>query len=615
MFGRMIERFGELPDNVDELKRLTLAITARAEADAQAARSEVLKLKAEIGDLADANATAKIEIARLTSILKTLQRGRFGKRSEKLGADEDEQQSFAFEEVETGLEEIGARRAAKAGAKPRSASSGKPRFPSHLERLEEVLEPAIPPGLEDKERVKIGQDESFRLDVVRARFRLIVTIRPKYAFKEPATILQAPAPEHIVEAGLPSEALLAQVAVSKYADGLPLYRQEAIYARDGVELSRSLMAQWMGAVGFHFEPLAAFVLARIREAERIFADETTLPTLDPGAGKTKTAWLWAYARDDRPFGRAGPPMVAYRFEDSRSGDCAARHLGDYRGILQCDGYAGYRRLASVPRANGLRLAGCWAHLRRRFFDLHANGESAVASATVEQMKLLWAVEDEVRGQLPQARLAARRATSAGVVQALFELWERELARISGKTKLAEAIRYARSHRTALMLFLGDGRAEIDSNIVERAIRPQATGVSLCAPFSSVCKHWKRVRVCNATRATFPGDRGLDRLQCQIGRPDLMRRARNDLNRRQNAGFDEAPNRMVGHARDLRRLGHRQPLAILFRRPIGMDAAHTPNGSDAVRRPGFSLAGGQAHPVKRRGDMFIRPATCHAAHHG
>ena len=471
----MIERSGELPDDVDELKRLTLASAARAdqsEADAQAARGAVLKLKAEVNDLAEANATAKAEIARLTSILKTLRRGRFGKKSEKLGSDEDEQHSFAFEEVETGLEEIGARLAAKAGAKPRNASPAKPRFPSHLERVEEVVEPVIPPGFEDKERVKIGEDESFRLDVVRARFRLIVTIRPKYAFKEPAAILQAPAPEHIVEAGLPTEALLAQVAVSKYADGLPLYRQEAIYARDGVELSRSLMAQWMGAVGFHFEPLAAFILARIREGERIFADETTLPTLDPGAGKAKTAWLWAYARDDTPFGGAGPPMVAYRFEDSRSGDCAARHLGDYRGILQCDGYAGYRKLASAPRANGLRLAGCWAHLRRRFFDLHVNGESVVASATVEQMKLLWAVEDDVRGQPPEARQAARRATSATIVQALFELWERELPRISGKSKLAEAIRYARSHRVALLLFLDDGRVEIDSNIVERAIRPQ-----------------------------------------------------------------------------------------------------------------------------------------------
>jgi transposase len=478
----MTERFGKLPDDVDQLKALALAATARAEHfeveasvnknEAETLQSETLTLKAKVSDLMQTTAAAKAEIARLTSILKTLLRGRFGKRSEKLGADAAEQQSFVFEEVETGLAAVETRLAAKANAKPR-ASQDKPRFPAHLERVEEIVEPEIPPEFEGKERVKIGQEESVRLDVVRARFRLIVTIRPKYAYKEPAAILQAPAPEHIVEAGLPTEALLAQVAVSKYADGLPLYRQEAIYARDGVELGRSLMAQWMGAVGFHFEPLAAHVLARIREGERIFADETTLPTLDPGAGKTRTAWLWAYARDDRPFGGAGPPMVAYRFEDSRSGDCAARHLGDYRGILQCDGYAGYRKIAGGPHANGLQLAGCWAHLRRRFFDLHANGESVVATATVEQMKQLWAVEDEVRGQTSQARQAARRATSAAIVQALFDLWERELPRISGKSKLAEAIRYARSHRTALELFLDDGRAEIDSNIVERAIRPQA----------------------------------------------------------------------------------------------------------------------------------------------
>jgi transposase len=472
----MVERSGELPEDVGELKALTRATVARAsrfEAESEAARGEVLKLKAEVNDLAEAHATAKTEIARLTSILKTLRRGRFGKRSEKLSPDEDEQQSFVFEELETGLEAIERRLVAKTGAKPRNTSPAKPRFPSHLERVEEVLEPEIPPGFEGQERIKIGQDESVRLDVVRARFRLIVTIRPKYAFKEPEKILQAPAPEHIVEAGLPTEALLAQVAVSKYADGLPLYRQEAIYARDGVELGRSLMAQWMGAVGFHFEPLAAHVLSRIREGERIFADETTLPTLNPGAGKTKTAWLWAYARDDRPFGGAGPPMVAYRFEESRSGDCAARHLGDYRGILQCDGYAGYRKIAGGAHSNGMRLAGCWAHLRRKFFDLHANGESVVATATVNEMRQLWAIEDEVRGQPSQARLAARRAASVAVVQSLFDVWERELPRISGKSKLAEAIRYARSHRAALELFLEDGRAEIDSNIVERAIRPQA----------------------------------------------------------------------------------------------------------------------------------------------
>ena len=182
--------------------------------------------------------------------------------------------------------------------------------------------------------------------MTRAKFRVIVTRRPKYAYRNRDGVIQAPASPHIIESGIPTEALLAQIAVSKYADGLPLYRQEAIYARDQVELDCSLMAQWMGRVGFELQPLADYVLERIKQGERIFADETTLPTLAPGTGKTQKAWLWAYARDDRPFGGAGPPMVAYRFEDSRSGDCVARHLSGFSGVLQVDGYAAYNRLSS-----------------------------------------------------------------------------------------------------------------------------------------------------------------------------------------------------------------------------------------------------------------------------
>ena len=221
-----------------------------------------------------------------------------------------------------------------------------------------------------------------------AKFRVIVTRRPKYAYRNRDGVIQAPAPPHIIESGIPTEALLAQIAVSKYADGLPLYRQEAIYARDQVELDRSLMAQWMGKVGFELQPLADYVLERIKQGERVFADETTLPTLAPGSGKTQKAWLWAYARDDRPFSGAGPPMVAYRFEDSRSGDCVARHLEGYTGILQVDGYSAYTRLAKTGTGASnetVTLAGCWAHLRRRFYELHLNGSSRLATQTVTTM--------------------------------------------------------------------------------------------------------------------------------------------------------------------------------------------------------------------------------------
>lgn len=222
--------------------------------------------------------------------------------------------------------------------------------------------------------------------------------------------MQAEAPARLIEGGVPTEALLAHIAVSKYADGLPLYRQEGIYARDKVELGRSVMAGWMGRVGFHLEPLADRILALIRAGERVFADETTLPTLAPGSGRTKTAWLWTYARDDRPFGRAGPAMVAYRFEDSRGGACPDAHLAGFKGLLQVDGYAAYNCLAAPERTGGpVTLACCWIHVRRKFYELHVAGSSRVATETVERMSALWSVEAEIRGQDPELRRAARQA--------------------------------------------------------------------------------------------------------------------------------------------------------------------------------------------------------------
>ncbi len=284
------------------------------------------------------------------------------------------------------------------------------------------------------------------------------------------------APAHIIEAGLPSERLLAYIAVSKYADGLPLYRQETIYLRDSVVLSRSLMAQWMGHLGYELKILADYILEKIKAGERVFADETTLPTLMPGAGKTMTAWLWAYARDDRPFGGSGPPMVAYRFEDSRGGRCVARHLSGFSGILQVDGHGAYTSMVKEQLKSGcnetMTLAGCWAHVRRKFYELHIAGINQAATASMKAMAELWTVEDEIRGKNADIRAALRQKRSAAIVAHLFDIWERELAKVSGKSKTAEAIRYAMTRRQSLELFLQDGRIEIDSNIVERAIRPQ-----------------------------------------------------------------------------------------------------------------------------------------------
>jgi transposase len=460
----MTKAVAELPDDVDALKAMIVAM-----ADQRAL------LEARNDHLEVANKTADERIATLTAIVRMLERSRYGTRSERLRGVtlSEEQHAFVFDEIKTGMAAVEAELESAAQDKPKRAPRPRKGFAAHLERVEIVIEPEIPAGCEGLEKVLIGEDVSERLDVMPAKFRVIVTRRPKYAYRNRDGVIQAPAPLHIIESGIPTEALLAQIAVSKYADGLPLYRQEAIYARDQVELDRSLMAQWMGKVGFELQPLADYVLERIKQGERVFADETTLPTLAPGSGKTLKAWLWAYARDDRPFGGAGPPMVAYRFEDSRSGDCVARHLSGFGGLLQVDGYAAYNRLAKGAGANdGVTLAACFAHVRRRFYELHVNESSRLATQTITTMAALWKVEEDIRGKDPATRVKARQEKSATIVARLFELWETELPRLSGKSKLAEAIRYAISRRTALERFLSDGRVEIDSNIVERAIRLQ-----------------------------------------------------------------------------------------------------------------------------------------------
>jgi transposase len=470
----MTSPVSQLPDDIDALKAMIAAMAEeRLQLEARNGELEARNsdLEASNTHLEAVNKTAAQRIARLTEILKELRRARYGRRSERLSED---QFAFVFEEIQIGIAAAEAE-LAKAGGEDKAKRAPRPRkgFAEHLERIDVVIEPETPQGCEGLDKVLIGEDVSERLDVIPAQFRVIVTHRPKYAYKGFDGVFQAPAPAHLIEGGIPTEALLAHIAVAKYADGLPLYRQEAIFARSGVELDRTVMAPWMGKVGFELQPLADYVLERIKQAERIFADETRLPTLAPGTGKTKTAWLWAYARDDNPFGGASPPMVAYRFEDSRGGECLERHLEGYRGILQVDGYAAYNRLAQSAGANdGVILAACFAHVRRKFYELHVNGSSELATATVTTMARLWQIEDDVRGQAPELRVRARQENSATVVADLFDMWEKELPRISGKSKLAEAIRYALARRVALERFLADGRIEIDSNIVERAIRPQ-----------------------------------------------------------------------------------------------------------------------------------------------
>ena len=319
---------------------------------------------------------------------------------------------------------------------------------------------------------RIGEDVGERLDIVPAQFRVLVVRRPKYACRAcEDVVVQAPAPARLIEGGLPTEATVAQVLVSKYADHLPLYRQAQIYARQGIKLDRSTLADWVGRAAFLLRPVHERLLDQLKASTKLFADETTAPVLDPGRGRTKTGQLWAYARDDRPWGGTDPPGVAYVYAPDRKAERPIAHLAGFTGILQVDGYGGYRVLAE---RGDVQLAFCWAHVRRRFYELAARGPAPIASEALERIAALYAIENDIRGRSADERRAVRQRAAAARSSMHFEPGcEAKLALISQKTKLAEAIRYALSRWEGSARFLDDGRIEIDSNVVERAIRPIA----------------------------------------------------------------------------------------------------------------------------------------------
>lgn len=256
--------------------------------------------------------------------------------------------------------------------------------------------------------------------------------------------------------------------VSKYADHLPLYRRAQIYARQGIPLDRSTLADWVGRAAWYLRPLRDHILGELRRSQRLFADETTAPVLDPGRGRTKTGQLWAYARDDRPWGGADPPMVAYVYAADRKAERPEAHLGAFTGILQVDGYGAYSALA---RRRQIQLAFCWAHVRRKFYELAQS--SPVATEVLRRIATLYAIEDEVRGSTAAQRRAIRVGRSRAIVDELHRYLDAKLRQVSAKSKLGDAIRYALTRWEGLSRFVDDGRIDLDSNTVERSIRPIA----------------------------------------------------------------------------------------------------------------------------------------------
>jgi transposase len=415
----------------------------------------------------------RVQNDRLRQIIREMQRHRFGRRAESLSED---QMLLGLEDVEQ-TQAADAAEVEKAAPSRHEARVAKRRMnrgslPLHLPRLETIVDIADKVCACCKGALhKIGEDVSERLDVIPAQFRVLVVRRPKYACRTcEEGVVQAAAPARLIEGGIPTDAMVAHVLVAKYADHLPLYRQAQIYARQGVDLDRSTLADWVGRAAWLLRPVYERMFARLKQSGKLFADETTAPVLDPGRGRTKTGQFWAYARDDRPWGGSDPPAVAYVYAPDRKAERPMTHLSGFMGVLQVDGYAGYRRLAE---RNDVQLAFCWAHVRRRFYDLAASGPAPIASEALRRIGQLYAIEKDIRGHNANERRDARQAKSRPIIDALEPWLRTKLELISQKTKLAEAIRYALSRWAGLTRFIDDGRIEIDSNVVERSIRPIA----------------------------------------------------------------------------------------------------------------------------------------------
>jgi transposase len=447
----------------------------------------------------------KALIERLEGQVQDYRRTKFGPKSEKL---DPAQLELALEDLETAIAETQARiaavedRIAASEPDPEKKTPRAPRkaraLPEGLPRALRVIEPdsiACPCGCGDI--VRIGEDRTERLDYIPARYQVIVTVRPRYACpKGRAGVVQAKAPAHLLEGSWPTEALLAQIAVSKHSEHMPLNRQAMVMARHGVPIDRSVLADWMGRTGALIAPVVEHMAKRLMtDSTRLYVDETTAPVLDPGRGKTKTGYLWAVLRDDRGWNGPAPPGVVFHYRPGRNGEYAAEILEGFNGTIQVDAYGGYSHLATPKRTGGkpLRLAFCWAHGRRKLIKAKPKKGSPIVDEALLRIAALYKIEDSIRGADPDERRAVRQDLSRPLVDAFFAWLSAQAARVSRKSDLGVAMSYMLKRQDGFRLFLDDGRVDIDSNLVENAIRSPAMNRrnALFAGHDEGGKNWAR----------------------------------------------------------------------------------------------------------------------------
>jgi transposase len=446
----------KLPNDIESLKRLVLEQQAL-----------LLSREVEIEKL-------KIELARLKRI-------RFGHSSEQLD-ERIAQLELTLEELEASEAELAPLQSAAAADADEAAEPTEPEapprrsLPDSLPRETVTHAPPSPcPDCGGTQRL-LGEDVSEMLELVPAKFRVIRHVRPKLSCGRCSRVVQAPAPSRPIAKGVAGPGLLAHVLVSKYCDHLPLYRQSQIYRREGVELSRSTLADWVGESSALLKPLVAALADHVLGGDKVHADDTPVPVLYPGRGTTKQGRLWVYVRDDRPAADETPAAAWFAYSPDRKGKHPQQHLEDYRGILQADGYAGFDRLFNpADPEHPIREAACWAHARRKFYDIHTATQSPLAEEALQRIGDLYAIEAQIRGQPPPRRQQLRQARAGPLLTALKTWLIATLRKVPKKSALAGAIRYALSRWEALAHYCDDGRVEIDNNAAERALRAVALG--------------------------------------------------------------------------------------------------------------------------------------------
>jgi transposase len=427
-------------------------------------------LQALVRELAGSLKTQAITIEQLKLQIARLKRVQFGKSSEKIERE--------IEQLELKLDDLQQEAAVREAKLPEPLRNGEPEkpyrkpLPEHLPREDEVHEPSCACPACGAAMRKLGEDVTEVLEYVPASFKVIRHVRPKLACGACETIVQAPMPFLPITRGRPGSGLLAHVLVAKYADHLPLYRQQQIYARHGIDLARSTLADWVGQSAVLLEPLIAALRKDVLASDVLHGDDTPVPVLAPGAGRTKTGRVWAYVRDGRPHGSSDPPAAIYFYSADRKGEHPQDHLKDFKGVLHADGYAGFN---AIFERRHVTEAACWAHVRRKFFDVHAATQSPIARQALDRIGALYATEETIRGLPPDERRRQRTESSAPLVADLKAWMDQTLPKLPGKSELAQAMRYAQSRWQALSRYLDDGRAEIDNNAAERSIRGIALG--------------------------------------------------------------------------------------------------------------------------------------------